>query len=175
MKKTRVFLACLGIIAAVLFMGTAPAYSSGYPALGLYMTGNPEDISVVVVGKFDSSFNPQDVDAFFSAAMSLVGGSLPGVTVLGPSQLAQYGSPFNDADSLKAFVKSAYQGLGIDLYIFLDATKVNSVEAQYGKNVRINAWVADMASEVGFTGDYLYATSIEVPELYLQLLSQLSM
>lgn len=172
MKKTKVLLTCFGIIVAVFLMGTAPAYSSGYPALGLYLPSTAGDTSVIVVAKFDSSFNVQDVDSFFAAAMSLIGGSMPqGLAVYGPSQLVPY--QITDADILKNTALSIYQELGISLYIFLDVTKVNSVDPQYGQNVRINAWLADAAYDFGFTGNYLYAASVEVPEVYFQMLSQL--
>jgi len=176
MKKAKVFLACLGVIATILFVGTAPAYSSGYPVLGLYTPSSPGDVSVVVVGKFDSSdFSLSDVGSYaqsLQGVLGTLGSSLPGIVFMGPNELAQYG--FADADNLKNYIKSVYQGV-VDIYVFLDVTKVNSpYSAQYGQNVRIDAWVADLAALVGSTDDYLYAASIEVPEIYLSLLSQLS-
>ena len=175
MKKARVLLACLGVIAAALFAGTAPAYSSGYPVLGLYTPSSPDDVSVVVVVKFDSTdFSLNDVTSYaqsLQGVLQMFGSSLPGIVTLGPDQLAQYG--FADADNLKNYVKSIYSGI-VDIYVFLDVTTVNSpYSAQYGPNIRIDAWVADLGMLISSTDDYLYVASIEVPEMYLSLLSQL--
>lgn len=168
MKKSRVFIACFGLIASILFVTAATAYSSGYPfAAGLYSQG----MNVIVVGKFDSSeFTAQEAENFSQGAadaVGLLGTAGQGLIVLTPSQLASSG--LTDADAVKQMVKNIYMQSGFDLYIFLDITKVDSIQPQYGQNVRIDAWVADMAPLLGLTGDYLYVTTLEVPEMYLQL------
>ncbi|MEJ2696999.1 MAG: hypothetical protein P8013_10160 [Candidatus Sulfobium sp.] len=164
MKKGKVLLACVGVIAAVLFVGTAPAYSSGYPVLGLYMPGGSDNLSAVVVGKFDSSdFTLQEVDTYAQSlplVLGMFGGSLPGITVYGPGQLAQIGSAFADADYLKDYIKGIYQGV-VDFYVFLDITKANN---SYGPIVRIDALLDT-------TDGYLYVGSLEVPVAYFQLLT----
>jgi hypothetical protein len=178
MKRARVLLTCLGLIVGIFFVTTAPAYSSGYPfAAGLASS----DTMVIVVGKFDSSasgFTYAEAEGYSQAVASAVGllGTLSqGVIILPPSQLASYG--LTDADALNQEIKNIYVQSGFSLYIFLDITKVDSVQRQYGRNVRIDVWAADMVplanSLTGdsLTGSYLYVTTIEVPETYLSALA----
>ncbi len=178
MKKEKVFFACLGLIAGMFFVTAVPAYSSGYPFAAALISS---DTSVIVVGKFDSSesgFTYAEAEGYSQAvagAVGLLGTDSQDVIVLSPSQIASYG--YTDADTLKQLIKSAYTQSGFNLYVFLDITKVDSVEPQYGKNVRIDVWLADMVPLAnGLTGDsltgaYLYVTTIEVPETYLSALA----
>ncbi|HWR88712.1 MAG TPA: hypothetical protein VN260_00500, partial [Dissulfurispiraceae bacterium] len=60
-----------------------------------------------------------------------------------------------------------------DLYLFLDISKTPSISAQYGNNIKIDVWVPDLAALLGFSGDYLYAATLETPEVLTGFLSLL--
>ncbi len=163
-------------IAVFLLAVTTTAFSAGYPVLAAVDPVSPDDPAIVVVGKFDQgAFTEAQADQLSDAVAGLIGslGLTQGTPlVLKPSQLRiQFGA--TDADALKSVAKIAYQGAGFDLYIFLDVTKKASVSAEYGSNIKIDVWVADLAALLGFSGDYLYVATLETPEMITSFLSLL--
>jgi len=163
-------------ITVFLLAVTTTAFSAGYPVLAAIEPVSPDDPSIIVVGKFDQgAFSEAQADRLSDAVVGLIGslGLTQGNTLLfKPSQLrAQFGA--TDADALKSVAKSAYRGAGFDLYIFLDITKKASISAQYGSNIKVDVWVADLAALLGFSGDYLYVATLETPEAITSLLSLL--
>ncbi len=174
MRSIRLF--AVALILGTLLVGTGVASAAGYPFAVL---DNSTGTSAVIVGKFASGsgqFTQQEaqnlVDSVVAAVQSTLG-STGGSTILGPSDLASVG--YGDADALKDFIKQNYMAAGIDVYIFLDIKRTAQYAAKFGNNIRIDVYVADMAQPLGISADYLYAASIEAPEMYLSLLQSFSL
>lgn len=176
-----------------LIMGVSMAYadpapSAGYPAvsfLSAQLSGQP--LQVGVVSKYEAgSFTQADAENMSEQVAALVSEALG--TVLGadstlvlsrhltPNQLAAKG--FSSADVLAAYALTNYKNFGAQIYIFLDVSRTQGVAgSQMGGNIRVNVWIGDVAglgldlSTIGVTGNYLYVTSLEIPETFLTFAS----
>jgi hypothetical protein len=164
-------LLCIWAIAiALTMMFASTALASGYPMIAGDMSSG-----VLVVGKFDSnSFTLSEANQIAATVAGMLGMLGEQTQFFGPSQV---GPAFgiSDGDAVKSAAKSAYQSYGFDVYIFLDIKRVGAVSQDLGQNLRIDVWVADMAAELGIPGDYLYAASIEAPEMYLSMVGELGL
>lgn len=178
MKKT-VMLLRTAIITLSIFAGITAVHAGGIPALDIYNSGGT---SIIVLGSYDSAgftFDEANTISTLVSSLSsqigpllgLSGLSTSGLSNFTPSQLKTYG--YTDADTLKTFIKDSYLPSGFSLYIFLDITKSAGISQAYGQNLKINIWIADLASTLGMTGDYLYLGSIELPMMYITFLSGL--
>jgi len=159
------------MLVGLLAFGASSASASGYP---FFAYDNSSSTSIVVVGKFSSQYTQAEAQNLTATIVSLIEGTLgsSGNTLIyTPNELAAIS--LGDADTLKNAVKSVYKQYGIDLYVFVDIKQVSQYAAGFGPNARIDLYIADMASQVGVTADYLYALSIEHPKMYTDLLLQL--
>jgi hypothetical protein len=85
---------------------------------------------------------------------------------------------FSSADVLAAYALTHYKNFGAQIYIFLDVSRTQGVAgSQMGGNLRVNVWIGDVVG-LGLsslfpsvTGNYLYVTSLEIPETFLTLAS----
>lgn len=172
MKGIRLYAVVLML--GILAVCTGVASAAGYPFAVL--DTSTED-SVIVVGKFASGsgqFTEQEAQNLVQSVVAAVQGTLGssgGSTIFTPSALKAAG--LGDADELKTLVKQNYRAAGFDLYIFLDIKRTAQYATGFGNNIRIDVYAADMASFVDVSAPYLYAVSIEAPEMYLSLLSSL--
>jgi len=173
MKKATIVI--VSLVLGVTLLGFSTGYAAGYPVAAI---GTSTDTSIIVIGKFDpasfSQVEAQNISSTIFGALSGILGSLgsgSNTTLLTPDQLSGYG--IADADYLKTLVKDNYIALGFDIFVFLDIKRTNPVSQVSGPNIRIDVWVADKASLFELTGDYLYAASVEAPEMYLSLLQSL--
>ncbi len=87
-----------------------------------------------------------------------------------PSQAAaNFG--ITSADAFAAFALNDYKAYGLDLYVFLDVSRVAGLSESRlpGNNVRIDAWIGGIQSLLPglVPGNYLYLASVKVPEFYL--------
>lgn len=169
MRKTRIF--ALSMVLASLLFGATAAFAGGYPFAVL---DTSTDTKVIVLGKFASGaeqFTQAEAQGLVTTIAGLISGTLGETTsstsVLTPDDLVNFGY---DADALKAMVKANYRAWGLTLYVFVDIKKTAEYASGVGPNVRIDVYIADMASEVGIQADYLYALSLETPYMYTGLL-----
>jgi hypothetical protein len=108
---------------------------------------------------------------------SLLTAQAPGVSVTTvvytPSQLASFGLNLEDADVANKFIRDNLAALGADAYIKAVATKVNPPQGVFtGQNIRLDLYL--LASGLGIGGSGLtYVASVEVPAVFIQMLSQL--
>lgn len=165
----------LALIVFALVGSVATALGSGYPVA---VIAADTDSTILVLGKFASGtgqFTQAEADGLVNTITALVQGflgSTGGVVVLNPSQMAGYG--LGDADNVRALAKANYIAWGADIFVFIDIKKTaTEYVSGYGPNMRLDVLVADLSTELGLPGDYLYATSIEIPYMYAQLLSSL--
>ena len=168
------------IVFALVALSFTTAQASGIPAAGLM---NDPDFPALVVIKFGTGFTQQDAQTaaqLISQALGLAGQYTTvsqGIAFFSPTSLAQMG--ITDADFLKDMLKAPAEQLGY-LYIFLDISKKPSAGgAQYGQSHKVDIWISNdqtmsqFASALGVTGPFVYIATLEYPEMYPQLLSQL--
>jgi len=169
MKKLKIV--SMSTIIGILLLFATAAFAGGYPFAVLDTSTSTK---IVVVGKFSTQFTQQEAQNASAAVISLVQENLgsSGTTAMyTPNELASFG--VGDADYLKSLVKDNYVAAGFDLYVFVDIKRVAEYVPGFGGNVRIDLFIADMAAALGISADYLYALSIEAPELYASLFSAL--
>ena len=164
MRKTKMYVSTL--VLGVMLFGSASAFAAGYPFAVATTSGSTK---AIVLGKFASDqFSQAEAQALTVSVAGIIQSFLASSnpTVLTPSQMAAY-----DADTWKTMVKSNYKAWGFSSYIFVNITKTPEHVAGFGPNLRLDIFIADMASLVGVQADYLYAASIEVPYMYTPLLN----
>jgi len=174
MKSIRLLL--VGLILGGMVVCSGVASAAGYPFVVVDTSVYP----TIVVGKFASGagqFTQTEAENLVQSIVAAVEGqdlvNTSTASVLTPSQLAGLsinGHSLSDGDYVKNLVKQNYVDWGLGLYIFLDVRKKAEYSAGFGNNVRIDVYVADMASLLGISADYLYALSIETPAMYVSLL-----
>ncbi|MFI5295138.1 MAG: hypothetical protein ACHQ0Y_08965 [Thermodesulfovibrionales bacterium] len=177
-----------------LIMGVSMAYadpapSAGYPAVSFLSAQlGAQPLQIGVVSKFEAgSFTQAEAESMSEEVTTIVStllGSTLGTSStlvlskhLTPNQLAAKG--FSSADVLAAFALTHYKNFGALIYIFLDVSRTQGVAgSEMGNNIRIDVWIGDAAnllsgspilSTLGVTGNYLYVTSLEIPESFLPL------
>ena len=155
----------LNLLIVLLLSTTASAVAGGIPFAVLGTSGATK---IVVVGKFFSDsgqFTQTEAQSMTTVIASFVQSYLGAVsisaTVLTPTQLSAYGSPYNDADALLALVKTSYKTWGFNTYAEVDVKKVAEYVSGYGQNVRMDVFMS---------GSYL--ASLEVPYSYISSLGQ---
>lgn len=162
-----------------------PAASPGYPDVSFLSSPS---LNLGVVGKYEAgSFTQAEAESMSEQVATLVSAALG--TVLGTNStlvLAQHFTPnqmagigFSSADSLAAYALANYKSYGLQGYVFLDVSRNSGVVgSELGNNIRVNVWLGDAAnllsgstilSTLGVTGNYLYLTSLEIPESFLAL------
>jgi hypothetical protein len=174
--RCRIFVLTIALIGLPFTMANA----SGIPAAGL-MTD--PDSPLLVVIKFGADFTQQDAETnaqLISQALGLAGQYTTvtqGFMFFSPATLAQMG--MTDADALKDLLRAPAEQLGY-LFIFLDISKKPSAGGtQYGLSHKVDVWIANdrtvsqFAHALGLTGAFLYAATLEYPEMYPQLLTQM--
>ncbi len=186
MKNVRGII--VSFLAVFFIMGVSVAFgdplpSAGYPSVSV-LSGS--QIKVGVLSKYEAS-------SFTSAEAEQISGQVAAIlnTLLGsagldtsaslvlnltPSQVAaNFG--ITSADTFAAFALHNYKAYGLDLYVFLDVSRVAGLNESGlpGNNIRINVWIGDIQSLLPglVPGDYLYVTSVEVPEFYLTMATSL--
>ncbi len=186
MKNVRgIIVACLAVF---FIMGVSVAFgdplpSAGYPSVSVL--GDTE-IQVGVLSKYEaSSFTAAEAEAISGQVATILSTLLGSMGLdtsvnlmvnMTPSQVAaNFG--ITSADTFAAFALHNYKAYGLDLYVFLDVSRVAGLNESGlpGNNIRINAWIGDIQSLLPglVPGDYLYAASVEVPEFYLTLATSL--
>ena len=158
----------------MLAIGTATAYSSGYPALAvgsLNITGSngtPSKIDYVVVAKFASGasgFTQADAEKYSDLVVTALTSVLPssGVIILTPNQLTGV-----DADYAKSYIAGVYAGLGYEVFIFVDVKKAAAVSALAGQNIRLDIYATGLLGS-----SEMYLASVETAISYIDLLGGL--
>jgi hypothetical protein len=170
MRKVKITV--LSLLTTVMLFGSASVFASGFPFGVLTTSGSTK---IVVLGDFSSvsgQFTQEEAQNLTATVAPIIQSLLTSssssveIEVLTPNQLRGY-----DADTLKLLVKSNYKAWGYNTYIFVNITKKAEYVAGFGPNMRLDVYIADMASLIGVSADYLYATSIEVPYMYASILN----
>jgi len=174
---SRKTLLTLSLILCILTIGTATAFSSGYPAAALGSLnitgsdGKTTKIDYVVVAKFTSGatgFTFTEAETYSELVVTAVTSLLSSsdVTTLTPSQLAAAG--ISDADAAKSLVANNYKAAGYEVFVFIDIKKAAAVTALTGPNIRLDIYAS------GLLGDSeMYLASIETAIAYLDLFGSL--
>jgi hypothetical protein len=186
MKNLRGIIVTFLVVFFIMGVSVAfgdPLPSAGYPSVSVL--GDPE-IQVGVLSKYEAStFTPAEAEAISGQVATILSELLGSMGLdtsvslmlnLTPSQVAaNFG--FTSADAFAAFALDNYKAYGLDLYVFLDVSRVAGLNESGlpGDNIRIDAWIGDISNILPglVPGDYLYVTSVEVPEIYLTLSSSL--
>jgi hypothetical protein len=164
MGKKKMMAIMMSIVGIMFF--ASMSFAGGYP-FGIIDTGS--STKIIVVGKFSAGFTQQEAQNASAAVISLVnsnlGSSTTGTSFFTPNDFKSMG--IEDADLLKSAVKSVYQSWGFGLYVFIEVKRVGEYAPGFGNNVRVDAYIADMAVPLGISSDYLYLLSIETSEFLL--------
>lgn len=175
-------------LAIFFIMGVTVAYgdplpSAGFPSVTV-LSGSTGVVGVL--SKYDtSSFTFAEAEQISGQVATILSSlfepsigldtSLSLVLNETPSQVAaNFG--FTSADAFADFALNNCKAYGRQMYVFLDIYRVAGLdESGLGNNIRIDAWIGDISSFLPglVPGDYLYITSVEVPEIYLTLASSL--
>lgn len=176
-KKT---LLTFSLILCILTIGSATAYSSGYPAaaIGTFTgsNGSTSRVDYVVLAKFASgasgftfaeaeSYSEMVVTAVSSLMSSLGDGALTPTTFT-PSQLAAAG--IADGDAARTLVANNWAAAGMEIYVFLDIKKAPAVTAASGPNIRMDIYASGLMGSAE-----IYLASIEAPIQYFSILGSL--
>ena len=149
MRKMRNKVLCVFLMTAGFFLfSVGMASSAGIPAA--YLMEEEGEFSIVLFN-FDQNYSPQEVNDLLDASQLLLGMADDiGVTAFGPNDLVGF-----DADSAHSLILNNLNLF--EVYLLVDATKVDAPEEEGGINLRfdLRLWASDMQP-----GQYLGALEV---------------